>query len=1494
MVGTGHHRAGASLSSLPSARRSAVDIAAALYTACGMEQGNVELLTDPENPTEVLAAVERAIAGASDGGVVFFYFVGHGLLGPGDLLYLATSASSVPDSTVHAVPYAEIRNQLSEAAARSVVVLDCCFSGLAEAASPGQRGDPYASARPAGSFLLSSASHYAVSFAPKGQTHTLFSGELLRVLTEGEAGGPVRFTLNDLYRHVDRRFQNSAVRPHADSAGRMGDLALAPNPRYTPAPEFLPPPPEDDGTHCPYPGMRPFLPEESHLFFGRRELTQVLVDRVTDAQAVGPVVLVGPSGAGKSSLLRAGLAAAESVGPVLLVPAPGPKPFQELVSRWSDAVGRPFAEVADALGTGTFPASADGRRAPRVLVVDQLEEIFTQCEDPEERDLFIRAVAAGSRPGPRIVLGLRADYYGHCLRDSSLSRLVLAGQFTVPPLTDEELGEAITGPAAQAGLLLEDGLLDILLHELRLEQGGMGHTTALPFLAHVLRATWAGRWGRRLTVSGYHATGGIRGSVAQTAHTLLDSLDPAERPALRALVLRLVRVVDSEGKAVRRRVRTDDLVAASTDGGQRDTALLGRLVEARLVVVDGGWAQLCHDSLLYAWPALRAWIDVNLEAMLVHRGLAEAADTWDASGRLPSGLYRGSHLAAVRSRIEDAGDVLELRGVEADFLAASRSAQWRGAVRLRAGISVLVVLVLMAGVAVVWADRASKDAADKQAVETAQELANRADDLRADDPLTALQLNLAAYRLKATPETRSGLYTSYVTRTPSLLKGVSSAVLNLAFSSDGHTLAATVRQGDEKRRKAAQLALWDVRSGSATNSGPTAVVPVGAYGEGNAALAYHPRRPVVAVQTPERLTVWDVSAPGNPRKLADRPTPTRITYSLAFSPDGRTLAAGREDGRLQLWDMTEPAHPVSRWEKKIAEQAIISVAFNRDGRYLATGNGIPDGPETTTKEAPPPARVRLWDMTEPARPVLRGSAAAESIMAVAFHPRRDLVAATGGDGLYYWAVQRNGKLRAVDRGPTGISFGLNSPSLAFRPDGRELAAAKTSGSGSVERREVGRTDADLTRATADLPVYPSPEPVQSVAWSPDGQVLAAGDFRGGVRLWQDRTIAPSVPGAEVSFSDDGSLLLTTTRTESFEAQATVWDVTDPSAPRSRFALPEPWEVIGFVPGRETPVLLSHQWTEGMDFNLYRLWEFGPEPDSPPVPGAMIRFNGTDSLAELGPDGKLLAVGGTKGTAELWDISDTQHPRKRGEIPVRLKALQGILWWLDERTVGVRSGFDLRLWDVSTPEKPVKGALFKDAALGGGAAYNRSTRILTTEEAAGNLRLWDMSKMTHPVKGDRLPAAPRGYFELNDHELATVLTSGQVLVWDVTDPGDVRPQEGLRLEQRVSDIIRSPDTEWLLTSKPYNLWKTRDTGRWETPAYTTLPPAQETTFFPDARPYIAVVMDDSRQIWGEERTFLLDLRPDRLHDRLCRQGIPDIDRKQWDELFPYLSHRRSCD
>lgn len=119
-----------------------------------------------------------------------------------------------------------------------------------------------------------------------------------------------------------------------------------------------------------------------------------------------------------------------------------------------------------------------------------------------------------------------------------------------------------------------------------------------------------------------------------------------------------------------------------------------------------------------------------------------------------------------------------------------------------------------------------------------------------------------------------------------------------------------------------------------------------------------------------------------------------------FSGDGRTLASGGDKGRLRLWDVSDPARPALRAQRTVAEAELTSLAFTRDGHHLITGNGSGPGADGH------PAQVRRREDG-----LVEGGGRAGTAAGAA----EDYLDSWGGyDGM---------------------------PQLAFSPDGRFLAGA---------------------------------------------------------------------------------------------------------------------------------------------------------------------------------------------------------------------------------------------------------------------------------------------------------------------------------------------------------------------------------------------------------------------------------------------------------------------
>jgi class 3 adenylate cyclase/WD40 repeat protein/energy-coupling factor transporter ATP-binding protein EcfA2 len=473
---------------------------------------------------------------------------------------------------------------------------------------------------------------------------------------------------------------------------------------------------------CPYRGLRAFEAADRHLFFGREDAEADVLRRITAGRLLA---VVGPSGSGKSSLLRAGVVAAVQAGEL-----------SEIAS----------AHVITPTSTAALQRTTRGDDPAELLVVDQFEELYTQCRDPEYRRVFIDALLR--RHGPTVI-GVRADFYGELSADAGLAAAVARNQVLLGPMREDDLRRAIAEPATRAGLRLQAGLIDLVLRDVAGEPG------ALPLMSHALRETWERRDGRMLTVAAYHASGGVSEAIARTADAAVKRTPQHERPVLRNIFLRLTELGDDVEDA-RRRVRIEELIELG-DAPDSVRRLLERLNRARLVTLDNGTAEVAHEVLIRRWPTLRRWLEEDREGIRLHRRLTQAVRLWDASRREPADLYRGTRLDAAAEWASRPDNNALLTQTERDFLAAgveesasTQRRQLQANRRLRRALIGGAVLLLAAVGLLVVALSSRRDAVDANASARSQAIASEADSQLGRDPQRALLLARAALGIAPT------------------------------------------------------------------------------------------------------------------------------------------------------------------------------------------------------------------------------------------------------------------------------------------------------------------------------------------------------------------------------------------------------------------------------------------------------------------------------------------------------------------------------------------------------------------------------------------------------------------------------------------------------------------------------------------------------------------------------------------------------------------------
>ncbi|SMD25460.1 WD40 repeat domain-containing serine/threonine protein kinase [Kibdelosporangium aridum] len=898
---------------------------------------------------------------------------------------------------------------------------------------------------------------------------------------------------------------------------------------------------------CPYPGLQSFGSADSQWFFGREQAVRDLLARLSRQRAdSGPLVVVGASGAGKSSLLHAGLLAAHAGAAKVaaqLAMTPGARPIGTLAARLAtflhadpNHLARQLYEHPRSFGA-MCQAAVRHVDAPMLIVIDQAEELFTQCADPREREAFATALAT-AWPA-RVVFAMRADFVQQFITLTALKRS-LDAPYVLGPMTATELARVIVSPAEAAGLELEPGLVDRLISDV----GAGDELGALPRLAHALRETWHHRAGNRLTLAGYQQTGGVDRAVALTADSMYMRLNEPDRHALRAAVLRMITLLDGGGIARRwaHRAEVPNRVVES-------------LVAARLVTIDGDYVQLSHDALLTAWPRLRGWVAEDREGLLVRQQLGVAVAHWQTSSRDRSDVYRGARLAAAQ---EWAAGRTDLTPDERAFLKASDRERRRRTRRLQgavAGLAVLLVAALVAGVLALVArneaEQGRRDALSRQLAAESQAQAEV-------NPVGAMRKAVESWRASPTVEARGALLSAPLITYPSAFTTGLSNVSAVDVSPDGALVA--VGSGGGK------IVVWDVRKRGPVHTGITAKGFVSAVkfspdgtllatsdvdrnGDVNASsiriwdtvngreiarladelpaigqLAWRPDQPVVAALLPQegdKRGIGELDARTG-RLIKTIAKGVVDPTSIAYSSTGDRLAIGRGDGSVELWD-TATSTRVSRQTghadatTRRGPGGIMPVQVTFSGSLLASSSVLDN-------------MIRLWDprtgapgLAFPDVTRQADSAGAAGPSSLRFTPDgRTLYTNSDLNSITAWDPLNGTFLGNRLQGPReGTTVGQTVMAIAVSRDGRTWVAANSDG--TVQRWSTNTNWYADPRAS-----------VMSLAFHPDNKEISAGDAESGLYTWDAQTGAEIVRTTEqsggvlaVSYTPDGTRITAT-------------------------------------------------------------------------------------------------------------------------------------------------------------------------------------------------------------------------------------------------------------------------------------------------------------------------------------------------------------------------------
>lgn len=995
--------------------------------------------------------------------------------------------------------------------------------------------------------------------------------------------------------------------------------------------------PDLDPSLCPYRGLDAFQEDDHGKFFGRHQVVSNLLERIRESRLV---CVVGSSGSGKSSLVRAGLIPMLRNGGVegsqnwnYYRPfVPGSNPLESLI----DAIHPPKSDRDKWISKQLKALQEDPKRLvnliaeigldlPTVLVIDQFEELFTLCTDESLRHAFINNLIEfiqAENTRHTVILTMRVDFLEHLSQFIIFESLFRSNMQILPLLNPVELREVIEEPANLIMLKFEDGVVDALIDDVRNDRA------PLPLLQFALLKLWDNKERNRITMKAYLDLEGAHGALPRTADKLYRQLSPEDQGALRYILVKLSRQPSKGQEVTRDRVSLKSLYE---DGPGRDRVewVLNRLVDEHLVRRTDGdteketLIEIAHEALVRNWQPLLDWLDEDRILIRRRESLNEAAFQWEANGRDPGLLWRGS-------RLEDAASYRDLNPTEQIFIQTAKETEKAEREREIAQRVELEKAQIEARYerdnamkfrklnqeleAALNQAKIERDRAEKQArLASSREIAAAAINNLSVDPERSILLAMHAISLThslgegVTPEAEDALHRAIrASRSIFTLSGHMDQVRGIAFSPDGSYIATASHDNTVK--------VWDNASGNE-------LLTLLGHSDGVLDVAFSPRGTYLATAGRDRtVRVWRVST-GEPVCVLQH---ERAVLSVAFSPnaDERLLASGGEDEAALIWNLGSGkiVHVLDEHNG-----AINRVSFSPDGSRLATASRD--------------KTVNIWDVKtgELLRKVTDAKldnrfAHSTEVLDVAFSPDGRYLVTAGQDSVKVW---RNHPPREMIKALIGHKSWVES--VAFSQDAKYLATGSQDGTAKV----WNFADLDLDPGNELCTLAGHTNRIYRVAFSSDGERLATAGRDGVAKVW-NISLSPEVFSilghdkeiTNIQYNRDGTLLATTSR----DRTAKIWHVETQKLLHTLGGHGEAVLSASFSPDGNCLA------TAGLD-NKIIIWE----TKSGKALRTVSTYNNDVLDVTFSPNGNMLAAACKDGNVRIWEtdsfslINELKHP-----------------------------------------------------------------------------------------------------------------------------------------------------------------------------------------------------------------------------------------------------------
>jgi WD40 repeat protein len=407
----------------------------------------------------------------------------------------------------------------------------------------------------------------------------------------------------------------------------------------------------------PFPGLRPFLPEESDLFFGREGESEEVLGKLLKNRFV---TVMGASGTGKSSLIYCGvlprvkkLGDKTSASWKILTFRPGNDPIGNLTEALVQAVPENSdldsvrKSVTSLLGSGPEGLTSAIREyviknnEKTLVLVDQFEELFRysisgssalpEADAIKFVNLLENAVVQQSAEIFSIIT-MRSDFIGECAHFQGLTQLINNSNYLVPHMNRDNYRSAIEGPVKYAGATIDSKLVDTLLIDIG------DQTDQLPVLQHALMRTWS-YWqeledpGRAVSFTDYDSVGTMSDAMSRHANEAFEELSPRGKEICEKM-FKSITEKGADNKGIRHPLRVSAIksVVGCTSEELFEVVEKFRITSRSFItpregvpVNDDSVIDLSHESLMRLWDRLRQWVDEEASSVQMYLRLSEAS-----------------------------------------------------------------------------------------------------------------------------------------------------------------------------------------------------------------------------------------------------------------------------------------------------------------------------------------------------------------------------------------------------------------------------------------------------------------------------------------------------------------------------------------------------------------------------------------------------------------------------------------------------------------------------------------------------------------------------------------------------------------------------------------------------------------------------------------------------------------------------------------------------